>query len=795
METSTNTRRLGRGIICVLALVFVASLAFGQVGNLVVSGSGTFSGSGVINVKGNINTSAASAVVDIPNGVVLNGTTTQDIGVSGQAITFASLSKTAASTATMTADITVTNAFSLSSGTFAVGTRALRLSGDPTNSATFDVSNASGRVYYSKTSGNQSTLAGTYAGSLFLDGAATHNLANDVSVATFSHTGGALTVNNNLSITGTTSSFATIADVSATKQLTIGSGEATIAALSNNQGTISAVANGGRINVTGSAVNAGSLSGGAGGLTIGTSLTNNLGGTVNNNGGALSVGTTTTNDGAIALGAGTAGFTGTVTNQSTGTITGGAGAVTFSGAFVGNGTSTATAGGGGFNFANTVALGGGTLTSSAGAIDFVDDFSMSTGTLSLTGTGSLTVQKGMTTTGGTVSFASGSTVSYTQAGAQSVYNTTYGNLTIGGSGTKTAAGAINVAGATVTLNNNLEMGANTLQITNAATTVSGSSEVRGAVERNHTYAAATDYAFNRAEVRMAFASPIGVATPITITMNPNTKPGGAGANYINRTYGVSSTVNLAANNATVQLYYLDAERIGTINEAKLGLHKYDGATLSKLGSNGGAYTRVDGSPANTIALTLVNQGLTGVTEFAITPITYATIAAGSWNAAATWGSTSDDIPGATDDAEVRHTVGMPVLVSQTIANLTITADATYSGILNVDNANFNATSITSTGNVNVSATRILTVGGAFVVNSGVSSTKTVTVNGTATLNSVTNNGTFTVDGASAQANLTGALNNNAGATLQTANSGSVTVTGADLTNAGTVTNNGSITVQ
>jgi hypothetical protein len=322
-------------------------------------------------------------------------------------------------------------------------------------------------------------------------------------------------------------------------------------------------------------------------------------------------------------------------------------------------------------------------------------------------------------------------------------------------------------------------------------TVTGTAEVRGAVQRTHDFAAGTSYAFNRAEVTMQFAAL--QSADVTIDMRPNVAPSGVGANYVNRYYGVISTADLNANNAMIQLYYLDGERVGSTNEAKYGLNKYNGSTLSKLGSNGGSYARIDGSPANTIALTSVNDGLNGITQLAITPIGYATIASGTWDAVATWGSTADDIPSTTDEAEVRHTVTMGG-ANRTIANLTITDDASYTGILNVDNANFSVTdSVINAGTINVGSSRTLTLGGSLTNNSGAAGT--VLINGIAALTRVANNGTFTVDGATAQANMSGVFNNNAGATLSTANGGSVTVTGADLNNAGAITNNGKITVQ
>ncbi len=63
-----------------------------------------------------------------------------------------------------------------------------------------------------------------------------------------------------------------------------------------------------------------------------------------------------------------------------------------------------------------------------------------------------------------------------------------------------------------------------------------------------------------------------------------------------------------------------------------------------------------------------------------------------------------------------------------ITNLTITDDVTYDGKLNVNDANFTATSINNTGEINVSATRELTVSGGDLTNSGtITNAGTITV--------------------------------------------------------------------
>ncbi len=94
----------------------------------------------------------------------------------------------------------------------------------------------------------------------------------------------------------------------------------------------------------------------------------------------------------------------------------------------------------------------GNLTVSSGALD-VSSFSLNS-----SGSGTFTVSNGATLlVGGSANFPSSyattslgasSTVNYDAAGAQTVTVAPYGNLTLGGSGTKTAAGALTIAGNT-----------------------------------------------------------------------------------------------------------------------------------------------------------------------------------------------------------------------------------------------------------------------------------------------------------------------------------------------------------
>jgi hypothetical protein len=793
------------GVKVTAVVLLVVATAAGQ--NLVVSAGGSFAGTGTIKVAGNINTSGASAAVSIPGTVQLIGTVNpQDIGVSGKALTFQDLQALGTKNKTMTVNVAATSSLSVNNGvgqTFDIGALQLTLGGTSTiTSGTLNVSNSASEVVYNSGGANQVILGLAYGGKLTLANASAKNFAGATTVGgAFTHSGGNLTVDQNLgfSTTGGAVAIATITDVLATRTMTVGNAAANIAAITNNHGTITGVANGGAILVAGNVTNTSALNAGLGGLNVTGTLTNNAAGTLLAGTGPLTIGGLTTNDGTLTLGGAAANFNGALTNQTTGVITGGGGLATVTGAFNGNGTSTTTAGTGGVIFASTVALGGGTLTGGAGsAITLNGNFTMSSGTMSLTGTGALTVNADFATTGGSVSYAGTSTFSYTQAGAQNVYNTTYGNLTIGGSGVKSALNDLTVSGtgSGLTLANDLNLSTHTLTMSAAGTNVTGSNEVVGKVNRTHAFAAATPYAFNRSDVTVAIAS--GATPNITLGMFPNTDPTtGLGAKYVKRQYTLASAFSTAADFMTIQLHYTDAELIGSPTENKLGLYKLVGGTWSKLATSGGAYTRHNGGTPDTIQLTNVNEGLAGIAEIGLRPLDYVTIATGGWNVATTWGSTVDDIPGATDDATVKHKVTGLNGANRTVANLAIQGSGANTGELDVDANTFTATTIISDGTIAVSAGATL-ASGALTNNAG--GTSAVNVSGTATLSgTVTNAGAFTVNGATGLVNVNAAAFNNAGTLTVNNAAGQLNLnTGGgafDLTNAGSITNNGTITVQ
>ena len=269
----------------------------------------------------------------------------------------------------------------------------------------YDFAENASEVDYAKTSGNQ-TLYGTTYGLLTLSGASTFSLSGDVTAGnTVSHTGGALTVDNNFTANagysfneiatisatkaltlGTTGSITTLTDIAATGQLVNGTGLLTVATLSDNNGTITALANDGAMTFTNAATNSRDIVGGDGLVLFSSTLSTS---------------------GDIDAGPGSVRFNGVLTN--TGTVFADAGA----------------------------------------SLDFNANVDNTGGTIQLDNTGSATFAASFLASG-ELTLASTSTWTYDGAGAQDVAGggtVTYGNLNIdGGGGLKSALAAITVAG-------------------------------------------------------------------------------------------------------------------------------------------------------------------------------------------------------------------------------------------------------------------------------------------------------------------------------------------------------------
>jgi filamentous hemagglutinin len=727
MKSLLNNTYAGRSFYVLLISALITVTAFGQ--NLAITGAPTLNGSGTYNIKGNI-TNTAPVTFTGTVAVTLSGTAAQTIGTAGNGlITFNGLNvNTTGATPTTTMNVAVdvnTGLSVLAGSTFVVGANQLNLSGNSTLNGTGTLSTVAGStVVYDQAGTSQAVLGGfTYNGALTLSGTSTKTLGGDVTVAgAFSHSGGSLAIGNNLTISSTTPSFATISDVSTGKTLTLsGTGAKTIAAVTTTTGTgaISNTGASGLLTITTLSGNNGSISGGAGGVT----------------------------------------FTNAATNA--GTITGGAGLITFSNT-LGHGTGTITAGAGGITFGNTVTFASGTITAGTGAqLTFNGNVANSgTAALTLTGSGAASFAGTLNTTG--LNFGGTSTVTYNSGSAgQAIADVGYYNLilsnntktwtlgaarTIGGnltlnatSGTTvtTAGNNLNVSG-NVSLGSNLTLsGAGALAFANAASAVSGTGfEVVGSVARTHAFVASTAYTFNNATMTIT-PTTLGTLSSLTIQSNPSTAPTGyLAGNSVNRDYHVSYAG--AGFTATMQLAYLAAEYTGSL-PSKL---KDFNTGIAKANKIAGVYT--PGGPTNGF----MYVSLPGITtasfasgnEIAIDDRynIFNSIATALWNAGTTWDVGT--IPTATDDAVITGTHTVTVADGATANALSVTIDGSAantlvvgggaSGILNVG-----AGGLTNGSSGNTSG--VLTVSTGANVN--------ITGNALATFGAITNNGTVTVN--------------------------------------------------
>ena len=453
MDTRTIVQRtVGKCITFLAAVILVSSLVYGQ-GNLILRDGVSYSGTGTLNVKKDIDNSNTSAPVSIGGTVNLTGTaTTQNVGnVLESSISFSTLNAQGSQPKQLNVTVTVASALAVDNAiTVDVTDQTLSIGGTSvlTGTGTLDVDNASSVVNFTRNDGTPQTVLGlTYAGTLGVSGSSAKDLGATTSAVTLTQAGGsgALTVDEDLSVSGT-GTFATIADITGTSSLSFGatangsitaittittggvltnssSNLITVATLSDNDGSITAV--------------------GAGGLTFTTAT--NGGGTIEAQAGTLTFTNLSGNGGTIqTVGAGGLSFTNAAANSGTIDGSGGSGAVSF-GSTLSQTGGAVTAGTGNASFASTVTNDAtSSVTAGTGtSLDFNGNIDNS-GTIDLTGTGSATMA-GNFITSGTLTLAAGSNWTYDGA-SQDMATATYGHLNTAGSGTKTALGTITVAG-------------------------------------------------------------------------------------------------------------------------------------------------------------------------------------------------------------------------------------------------------------------------------------------------------------------------------------------------------------
>jgi fibronectin-binding autotransporter adhesin len=491
---------------------------------------------------------------------------------------------------------------------------------------------------------------------------------------------------------------------------------------------------------------------GAGTKTIAAITTVTNGNTITNTGASLlTITALNGNAGIISGGPNGITFTNAATNG-TGAITGLAGAVTFSSTLGNSGTITAGSGGIAFNGAVTRTLG--SITSAAGLLNFNDDITGAGGTLSLTGTGSAEFAKAVSATG--LSFATGTTVTYDGVTAlQAIADVDYGNLTLksstkawtlaaartinnsldvqGSSGTTVSGADLNVTG-NISLASNLTMSDHAVMFASATSAVSGTNEIVGSVTRTHTFTA-VPYTFNNAAT-IVTPTVVGGLTSFTINSLPATHPTGyLAGNSVDRKY-TPSYVGGAGFTADVQLGYVASEYGGT-SYSKLKFFQGVGGIV-KANKIGGTYSSGTSGSFSYVKLpALASASLASATELGIDDRfnMFISKAIANWDAGTTWDMGS--VPTLSDEVEIAPTFAVTIPNGVSAAALSVTIDVGASGGLTVGGG----------------ASGILAVGAGGLIN-----------------------------------------NNILGTGLTVAAGGAVTITGGDLTNAGKITNDGTITV-
>jgi hypothetical protein len=342
----------------------------------------------------------------------------------------------------------------------------------------------------------------------------------------------------------------------------------------------------------------------------------------------------------------------------------------------------------------------------------------------------------LTKNGGTFTAGAG-TVTFNGA-AQAIGGSTtptFNNLTLSGPGAKTASTAINISGA-LTINQSLTMsGSNvlTMQSTASQPTFASLTEITG----NMTWQSigASAYTFNNAQTIVTFSGADAGRT-FTLKSQPATPPTGYSAGHtVNRDFNVSYS-NWNTGTVTLQLAYLQAEA-STLGVTETTLKGFDGgiAANHKLV---GTITRTTstGSTFGYLSYAGLTSGVLVAGELALDDsfVQFYSVAAAAWNVGSTWDA--GVAPGAAADVVIDNNFPVSIPNGYAASAKSVTINATATG---------------------------LTVGG------GASGSLAV---GTG-----------------------GITNNSAGTGLTVAVGASVTITGADLTNNGSITNNGTIIVQ
>jgi hypothetical protein len=279
-------------------------------------------------------------------------------------------------------------------------------------------------------------------------------------------------------------------------------------------------------------------------------------------------------------------------------------------------------------------------------------------------------------------------------------------------------------------------GAGALAFANAGSAVSGTGfEVVGSVARTHTFVAATPYTFNNATMTVT-PTTVGLLTSLTVQSNPGTNPTGyLAGNSVNRQYHVS--YGGTGFTATMQLAYLAAEYGGSLASK---LKDFNGS-IAKANKIAGTYT--PGGPTNGFMYVSL-PGITTASFASGNEIgiddrfnSFISIASSAWNNSLTWSATDPSLPTGSDDVSIIGTHAVTIPDAYIASALSVTIDGTTANTLTVGTGVALSTLNVGAGGLTNNATLgVLTVKANAVVN--------ITGGNLATGGTITNDGTVTV---------------------------------------------------
>ncbi|MFI5252744.1 MAG: hypothetical protein ACHQQQ_09975 [Bacteroidota bacterium] len=262
----------GMGIALILMIIFNSIPAMSQ--DIVLDSVSTFHGTGTYNVKGNIDNSASNRSADTIKGRInLIGTVPESLGMPTRGkLVFDTLNSAGSSTKIMNVAIAVDSAIILSGApgdTLSVNGHTLNIYGAAAKTGgVLHANGATDTVYYSGTS-SQTILGAAYS-RLLLTNNGTKNLQDTVVAKTLIHSGGALTVDKQLSVVDT-AKIGKLANITSGTKLTLGT-RSMIDTIAGNAGIINA---GTDSTLIGRATNNGKIFGGSGTIAFNDTLTQN----------------------------------------------------------------------------------------------------------------------------------------------------------------------------------------------------------------------------------------------------------------------------------------------------------------------------------------------------------------------------------------------------------------------------------------------------------------------------------------------------------------------------------------